>query len=289
MIKYTWVQIFENKGAAMGCSNPHPHCQIWSSSFLPNEPSIKDQHLLAYHQKYGRPLLDDYVDRELQRKERIVIENPDWLVVVPYWAAWPFETLLISRNKNKRISDLTTVQTENLAKVIKELTTKYDNLFNCSFPYSMGWHGKPLECTLTSTDTYTIPFVLPSSRCPNRPIDWEWHLTLDFACPLLSAVIAIRYNSQVYGRIWADVPNAAWFNGRTGGWSPSANGWIEAFQSEIIDVIECNISPLLFNFYISYLFVQLLSLHLRQSICFFTIILIINNKYYCSKNLCIFK
>lgn len=153
MVKYTWVQIFENKGAAMGCSNPHPHCQIWSSSFLPNEPSIKEQHLLAYHQKHGRPLLDDYVDRELQRKERIVIENRDWLVVVPYWAAWPFETLMISRNKNKRISDLTTEQTENLAKVIKELTTKYDNLFNCSFPYSMGWHGKPLNCILTSTDT----------------------------------------------------------------------------------------------------------------------------------------
>lgn len=142
MQTYTWVQIFENKGAAMGCSNPHPHCQIWSCSFLPNEPATKEHHLREYYAKFGRPLLDDYVERELVRKERIVIENGDWMVVVPYWAAWPFETLLISRNKNKRISDVTDGQKGNLAKVIKELTTKYDNLFNCSFPYSMGFHGK---------------------------------------------------------------------------------------------------------------------------------------------------
>lgn len=139
--KYTWVQIFENKGAAMGCSNPHPHCQIWSSSFMPNEPRVKEFHLKEYYQKYGRPMLNDYVERELQKRERIVIENVDWLVVVPYWAAWPFETMLISRNNNKRIDDLTESQVNNLASVIKELTTKYDNLFKCSFPYSMGWHG----------------------------------------------------------------------------------------------------------------------------------------------------
>lgn len=152
MVKYTWVQIFENKGAAMGCSNPHPHCQIWACSFMPNEPKIKEHHLVDYFQKHGRPLLDDYVQRELVKRERIVIENPDWLVVVPYWAAWPFETVLISRNKNKRISDLTAGQVENLALVIKELTTKYDNLFNCSFPYSMGWHGAPTG-PLASNDT----------------------------------------------------------------------------------------------------------------------------------------
>lgn len=142
MTRYTWVQIFENKGASMGCSNPHPHCQIWASSFLPNEPKTKDQHLRTYYAKYGRALLDDYVAKELVRKERIVIENPDWLVVVPYWAAWPFETMLISRHQNRRIPDLTLQQINNLSVVIKELTTKYDNLFKCSFPYSMGWHGK---------------------------------------------------------------------------------------------------------------------------------------------------
>lgn len=141
MTKYVWVQIFENKGAIMGCSNPHPHCQIWASSFMPNEPKIKDQHLIDYYRKYGRPLLDDYVEREIRRHERVVINNPDWLVVVPYWATWPFETMLISKNRNKSLADLQQQQINNLSIVIKELTIKYDNLFNCSFPYSMGWHG----------------------------------------------------------------------------------------------------------------------------------------------------
>lgn len=141
MVKYTWVQIFENKGAAMGCSNAHPHCQIWACSFFPTEPKCKDRYLREYYEQYKRPLLADYVKRELLKKERIVIENPDWLVVVPFWAVWPFETMLISRNNNQRITDLTESQILNLAKVIKELTTKYDNLFQCPFPYSMGWHG----------------------------------------------------------------------------------------------------------------------------------------------------
>lgn len=142
--QYVWVQIFENKGASMGCSNPHPHCQIWSCSFLPSHPALKDKHLRAYHLQHKRPLLHDYVKDEIQRKERVVIENEDWLVVVPFWATWPFETMLIARDAaTKRISQLGDRQRKNLALVIKELTTKYDNLFNCSFPYSMGWHGAP--------------------------------------------------------------------------------------------------------------------------------------------------
>lgn len=87
-------------------------------------------------------MLDDYVEKELVRRERIVIENPDWLVVVPYWAAWPFETMVISRSKLKRMDEINESQNKNLAVVIKELTTKYDNLFKCSMPYSMGFHGK---------------------------------------------------------------------------------------------------------------------------------------------------
>lgn len=128
----------------MGCSNPHPHCQIWASSFLPTEPAVKDSRLRQYYIEHGRAMLDDYVTKELVRRERVVISNDDWLVVVPYWAAWPFETLLISRNRNKRIDDLTQQQINNLAIVIKELTMKYDNMFKCSAPYSMGWHGKGL-------------------------------------------------------------------------------------------------------------------------------------------------
>lgn len=155
--KYTWVQIFENKGSAMGCSNPHPHCQIWACSFLPSEPHLKNENLKNYFKQHGKPLLDDYVTKELQRKERIVCQNPDWLVVVPYWAAWPFETIIISRNNNKRINDLTEHQIKNLAKIIKELTTKYDNLFKCSFPYSMGFHGAPSgEMTADDDSHWTL-------------------------------------------------------------------------------------------------------------------------------------
>lgn len=152
--KYTWVQIFENKGSAMGCSNPHPHCQIWACSFLPSEPSIKNDNLKKYFQKYKKPLLHDYAEKEVLRKERVVIDNPDWLVVVPYWAAWPFETMIISRNNNKRFNDLTEQQKKNLALVIKQLTTKYDNLFKCSFPYSMGFHGAPTGSMLNDDDSH---------------------------------------------------------------------------------------------------------------------------------------
>ncbi|CRL07312.1 CLUMA_CG020291, isoform A [Clunio marinus] len=142
--KYIWVQIFENKGASMGCSNSHPHCQIWSCSFLPSEPQAKDKRFREYYEIHGRTMLNDYVRKELMNKERIVIENPDWLVVVPFWACYPFETMIIAcDSKIKRFNDLSQVHINNLAITIKELTTKYDNLFNCSFPYSMGFHGAP--------------------------------------------------------------------------------------------------------------------------------------------------
>ncbi|XP_055526658.1 probable galactose-1-phosphate uridylyltransferase [Wyeomyia smithii] len=157
--KYPWVQIFENKGASMGCSNPHPHCQIWACSFLPNEPYLKDENLRRYFQTHGAPLLEDYVEKEIIRKERIVLENPDWLVVVPFWASWPFETMVVSRNGNRRISDLNQQQINNLAIVIKELTTKYDNLFKCSFPYSMGWHGAPTGDFSNSDSHWTLHAV----------------------------------------------------------------------------------------------------------------------------------
>lgn len=142
--KYTWVQIFENKGSAMGCSNPHPHCQMWACSFLPSEPENKDRRMREYYENNGKTMLEDYVRKEMLKRERIVIENNDWLVVVPFWACYPFETMIISRDPNvKRINDMSQEQINNLAVVIKELTIKYDNLFKCSFPYSMGFHGAP--------------------------------------------------------------------------------------------------------------------------------------------------
>ncbi len=144
--RYQWVQIFENKGAMMGCSNPHPHGQIWASNFLPNEIEIEDQCQADYYQKRGSVLLLDYARRELQKRERIVTETEDWIAVVPYWAAWPFETLLLPKVKQfKSIEDLNASERADLALALKKLTTRYDNLFNISFPYSMGFHFAPFN------------------------------------------------------------------------------------------------------------------------------------------------
>ena len=143
--KYQWVQIFENKGAAMGCSNPHPHGQIWANSFLPNEVAREDQSQRNYLQKQGSVLLADYAKRELALKERIVVETEHWLAVVPYWAVWPFETLLMPKTHIQRLTDLSETQREDLALALKKLTTKYDNLFETSFPYSMGFHAAPFN------------------------------------------------------------------------------------------------------------------------------------------------
>lgn len=142
---YPWVQVFENKGAAMGCSNPHPHGQVWANSFLPNEIQREDQHQRAYWQQHGSPMLVDYVARELKDGSRTVVETEHWLAVVPWWAAWPFETLLLPKTHIQRLVDLTDAQRSDLALALKKLTSRYDNLFQCSFPYSMGWHGAPFN------------------------------------------------------------------------------------------------------------------------------------------------
>lgn len=137
--KYPWVQVFENKGAAMGCSNPHPHGQVWASSFLPNEIEREDRLMREYYVEHRTPMLMDYVNRELADGSRTVVETEHWLAVVPYWAAWPFETLLLPKTHVLRITDLTDAQRDDLALALKKLTSRYDNLFLCSFPYSMGW------------------------------------------------------------------------------------------------------------------------------------------------------
>lgn len=142
---YAWVQVFENKGAMMGCSNPHPHGQVWAQQHLPTQAEKKLDNFLSYFQQYGRSLLLDYAEREAEHKERLVCENQDWLVVVPYWAAWPFETLLLPRFEISSLSALASSQAESLAAIVGELTTRYDNLFQTSFPYSMGWHSQPFD------------------------------------------------------------------------------------------------------------------------------------------------
>lgn len=143
--QYPWVQIFENKGEAMGCSNLHPHGQIWAGDFLPNELVRADENQYEYYKKYGRPLLLDYVQHEMLDGTRSVVETEYWLAVVPYWAFWPFETLLLPKISLQRLTDLNAEQSADLAVALKKLTCRYDNLFECSFPYAMGFHGAPYD------------------------------------------------------------------------------------------------------------------------------------------------
>jgi UDPglucose--hexose-1-phosphate uridylyltransferase len=142
---WPWVQVFENKGAMMGCSNPHPHGQIWATDRVPDEPAAEDRAQRAWWARHGRPLLLDYAAREVDAQVRVVCSNVHWLAVVPWWATWPFETLLLPRQAVARLPDLTAPQREDLAAVLGELTARYDMLFSCSFPYSMGWHGAPFD------------------------------------------------------------------------------------------------------------------------------------------------
>ena len=139
--KYRWVQIFENKGEQMGCSNPHPHGQIWAGDFLPNELCREEQQQREYFESHGSPLLSDYLDHELTKKQRLVELNEHWLTVVPWWAIWPFETLIIPKRHVTGLHELSGDEQVALAELLKNLLSRYDNLFQASFPYSMGWHG----------------------------------------------------------------------------------------------------------------------------------------------------
>jgi UDPglucose--hexose-1-phosphate uridylyltransferase len=161
---YPWVQVFENKGAMMGCSNPHPHGQIWACSFLPNEPAAEDVQQRAYFAQHQRALLLDVAEREARLQERIVVQTEHWLAIVPFWATWPFETLLLPRFAVQRLPQLSAPQRADLALVLKRLTSRYDNLFQCSFPYSMGWHGAPFDCSDSGSDS--VPWQLHAHFYP---------------------------------------------------------------------------------------------------------------------------
>jgi len=143
--KYKWVQVFENKGDIMGCSNPHPHGQIWAGSALPNEPKKEDINQKKYYDENGSVFLVDYLNREQKLIERIIIENDHWVVLVPFWAIWPYETILLPKRHVSRIIDLTNEEKMSLSLIMKKFLTKYDNLFDISFPYTMGWHGAPFN------------------------------------------------------------------------------------------------------------------------------------------------
>lgn len=157
------VQIFENKGQIMGCSNPHPHGQIWAQSSVPSIVLKTQENLKNYFEKNGTSLLEDYIGRELEIKERVILENVDFVAIVPFWAVWPYETMIVSKRKIENIIDFSDNEKLSFASILKDLTAKYDNLFEISFPYSAGIHQSP-------TDGELHP---------------EWHFHMHFYPPLL--------------------------------------------------------------------------------------------------------
>ena len=134
--QYRYMQIFENKGAAMGCSNPHPHGQIWTSTGLPEEPSLELTSLQAYYKQNGSHMLVDYAQLEVQKGERVVFKNEGFVVVCPWWAVWPFEVMIVAREHRRGLVDMSEKEKEEFAECVAEVTRRYDNLFETSFPYS---------------------------------------------------------------------------------------------------------------------------------------------------------
>jgi len=166
-----YVQIFENKGAVMGCSNPHPHGQIWSQSTLPNEVEKKDRLQQAYYDKNKRSLLGDYLKQELEQQERIIYENDSFVVLVPFWAIWPFETMIVPKSTQKNILEMTETEANLFAEAISVITKTYDKLFNTSFPYSSGIHQAP------------------TNGEDNK--HWHWHMS--FYPPLLRSATVKKF------------------------------------------------------------------------------------------------
>lgn len=166
-----YVQIFENKGAIMGCSNPHPHGQIWSQSSIPTEILKKSIKFKEYWNKNQRSLLADYLEQELKDGQRILEENEHFAALVPYWAIWPFEAMIIPKRHLQHIGQLTAAEEKSYAEILKKLTIKYDNLFDTSFPYSSGIHQIP-------TDGKLYP---------------EWHFHMSFYPPLLRSATVKKF------------------------------------------------------------------------------------------------
>jgi UDPglucose--hexose-1-phosphate uridylyltransferase len=141
-----YVQIFENKGAIMGCSNPHPHGQIWSQRSIPAEIAKKSKNQTAYFKANGVSLLEDYVKQELAgNRERVLAENDDFVALIAYWAVWPYEAMIVPKKHYQNISQLSESEMLSYALILKELTIMYDNLFEVSFPYSSGIHQSPTD------------------------------------------------------------------------------------------------------------------------------------------------
>jgi len=173
---YRWVQVFENKGEAMGASNPHPHGQIWAGTALPSLIEAEDSGQRSYAAEHGRPLLVDYAAAEAEQGTRVVVENDEWMVVVPYWAVWPFETLILPRRPVGRLPDLDSDQRAGLAASLRTLLPGYDRLFETPFPYSMGWHGAPFDAAPTDhwqLHAHAYPPLLRSATVRKFMVGYE--------------------------------------------------------------------------------------------------------------------
>ncbi|MGV3638899.1 MAG: UDP-glucose--hexose-1-phosphate uridylyltransferase [Adhaeribacter sp.] len=159
-----YVQIFENKGAVMGCSNPHPHGQIWAQRSVPVEPAKETERQRAYYLSHGRSLLLDYLELELKEGKRIVLENEHFVALVPFWAVWPFETMIISRRHIQHIGQMSEAEKDAYALILRQLTGAYDQLFQTSFPYSAGIHQAPTDGEDHSSWHFHMHFYPPLLR-----------------------------------------------------------------------------------------------------------------------------
>jgi UDPglucose--hexose-1-phosphate uridylyltransferase len=165
------IQIFENRGELMGASNPHPHCQIWANASIPNEPATEQAALHAYRSEGGSCLLCDYLQLELEHGERLVCQNDAFAALVPFWAVWPFETLVLSKRHLHAIDQLSEPERDLLGDILRQLTIRYDNLFEIPFPYSMGFHQRPAD---------------------GQPHP-EWHLHAHYYPPLLRSATVRKF------------------------------------------------------------------------------------------------
>jgi UDPglucose--hexose-1-phosphate uridylyltransferase len=165
------IQIFENRGAMMGASNPHPHCQIWATSHIPDEPALETEAQQAYLAEHGSCLLCDYLAAERVSSERVIVENQHFTAVVPWWAVWPFETMILSRRHCGLLPELAGEERDSLADILKRVTSRYDNLFDVSFPYTMGFHQSPVD------------------GAPHP----EWHFHAHFYPPLLRSATVRKF------------------------------------------------------------------------------------------------
>ena len=198
----SYATMFENRGTAMGASNPHPHCQIWGTEHIPNEPAREITALAAHRARTGSCLLCDYVAVEIVKGERVVCVNDAFAAIVPFWAAWPFETLLVCRRHVSALSSLRAEERDGLADILRQLTIRYDNLFETPFPYSMGIHQEPLAGATPDAahvHAHFYPPLLRSAAIRKFMVGFELlgtpqrDLTPEEAAARLKAVPAIHY------------------------------------------------------------------------------------------------